>query len=125
MDQRSRSRTTKALLLWLVWQGLVSPSLAMGDPTPGENQVLVFYPKGDCGTGWLDIEVYDRDVRVWLSHAEHPRIATDSCQVEDPGILLQELRVRCADPANRARVSSWRVGAEVFKPVAADKCKKE
>ena len=124
MDQRSRSRTTKALLLCLVLEGLISPSLAMGDPSPGENQVLVFYPKGDCGTGWLDIEVYDRDARVWLSHAEHPRIATDSCQVEDPGILLQELRVRCADPANRARVSSWRVGGEVFKPVAAEKCKK-
>ena len=124
MDQRSRIRTTKALLLWLVLQGFFSASPAMADPILGEDQVLVFYPKGDCGTGWLDIEVYDRDIRAWLSHADHPRIATDSCQVEDPGVLLQELRVRCADPASRARVSSWRIGAEVFKPVAAQKCQK-
>ena len=125
MDQKSRSRTTKALFLWLVWPGLVSAPLAMADPTSGEDQVLVFYPKGNCGTGWLDIEVYDRDARVWLPHAHHPRVATESCQVEDPGILLQELRVRCADPANRARVSTWRVGVEVFKPIAAETCKKE
>ena len=105
--------------------GFSQASLAMADSAVSEEQVRVFYPKGKCETGWIDVEVYARDAGIWLPHPDHPRVATDTCELEDPGILLQEIRVRCADPANRARVSNWRVGAEVFKPLSAEQCPDE
>ncbi len=114
------ARTTRLILC--LFQVFLLTGLASAQTPSAEDRVQVFYPKGSCETGWIDLEVYDRDAQVWLPHPDHPRISVDTCQHEDPGILLQELRVRCADPANRARVSPWRVGAEVFKPVAPERC---
>lgn len=115
--------------LWPLMLGLLLGSVPLQEglaQTPAvEDRVRVFFPKGDCDTGWIDVEVYNRKLRIWEPHAEHSRVELGTCQLEDPGVLLQELRVRCVDPGNRARVSEWRVGAEVFKPVGAEQCESE
>jgi hypothetical protein len=74
--------------------------------------VLVYYPAGDCG-GELELEIYDRVAGAWRPHPDHPRVPTGSCQRELPDQLLNELRVRCADPAGRRPPSDWVVGAEL------------
>jgi hypothetical protein len=74
--------------------------------------VLVYYPRGDCG-GVLEIEVYDRIAGRWAPHPEHPWLPPGACAREEAGTLLNELRVRCADPENSRRPSEWVVGAEV------------
>ena len=122
MDQTVRLRMGFFALFTISCLVLLRPPSAMAEPPSSEDRVRVFYPKGDCETGWIDIEVYDREVETWRGHADHPRVATGTCQFEDPGVLLQEIRVRCVDPQNRARVSAWRVGAEVFAPVNSGTC---
>lgn len=121
-------RKTRCAKWWVVGLalgfGLAQEALSQ-TPTPEEDRVQVFYPKGECETGLIEIEVYNRTTRAWQPHAEHPQIEADTCQREDPGVLLQELRVRCADPEHPARASEWRVGAEVFKPLASSQCKPE
>lgn len=94
-------------------------------PESEPDRVQVFYPKGECETGVIEIEVYDRSTQKWQPHAEHPQIEADSCQVEDPGVLLQELRVRCADPKHPARSSEWLTGVEVFEPLANTRCQSQ
>lgn len=125
MDLTDPFRMGISSILAIACLSFLVPLTGWAESPPVEDRVLVFYPKGDCETGWIDIEVYDRDIQTWRAHAEHARVATGSCQLEDPGILLQEIRVRCADPDNRARVSTWRVGAEVFAPVGAEQCPEE
>lgn len=119
-DWRVR-RTVWPLALGLV-VGFLPLQEGLGQTASPEERVPVFYPKGDCETGWIDVEIYNRDRQIWQAHPEHPRVESATCQLEDPGVLLQELRVRCADPDNRARVSEWRVGVEVFKPLPAEQC---
>jgi hypothetical protein len=74
--------------------------------------VLVYYPAGEC-RGELELELYDRATGAWRPHPEHPRVATGSCHRELPDQLLNELRVRCADPAGKRAPSDWVVGAEL------------
>jgi hypothetical protein len=78
----------------------------------GEVRMLVFYPPGACG-GELEVEVFDRAAHAWLPHPEHPRLAPGACAAELAWRLLNELRVRCADPAGRRLPSPWVVGAEL------------
>lgn len=87
-----------------------------------KDPVQVFYPAGDCATGVIEIELFDRDVRQWAPHPAHPRIMADTCQSEDAGDLLNEIRVRCIDPASPARASGWRLGVQVFEPADAPGC---
>ena len=94
-------------------------------PTSQEDRAQVFYPKGECETGVIELEVYERNTQSWRPHAEHPQIKADTCQWEDPGILLQELRVRCADPEQPARASEWLTGVEVFQPLSSALCQPE
>lgn len=84
--------------------------------------VRVFYPAGECTTGVLELELWNRVVEEWRPHPAHARIMGDTCQVEDAGELLNEIRVRCIDPANPARASQWRTGVQVYEPSDAPGC---
>jgi hypothetical protein len=75
-------------------------------------RVLVYYPAADC-RGELELELYDRVAGVWRPHPDHPRVPTGACLWELPDQLLNELRVRCADPARKRAPSDWVVGAGV------------
>ncbi|MCG8592030.1 MAG: hypothetical protein MJE66_22260 [Proteobacteria bacterium] len=82
----------------------------------------VLYPGGECETGWIEVERYDREIRAWRAHAHHPRVRADACRREDVSSLLNELRVRCIDPSGARPPSPWRVGAELQKPLSRDRC---
>jgi hypothetical protein len=84
--------------------------------------VRVFYPAGDCSTGVLEIELWNRVVEEWRPHPAHARIMADTCQLEDAGDLLNEIRVRCVDPGNPARASDWLTGVQVYEPADAPGC---
>jgi hypothetical protein len=84
--------------------------------------VHVYYPRGDCRGSELDLEVWDRDQRRWRAHPGHARIPLESCQVEDAGILLQEIRSRCVEPEDSQPRPTWVVGLDVFDPQVLETC---
>jgi len=75
-------------------------------------RVRVYYPPGAC-VGELEIELFDRASGAWRAHPEHPRLRPGACAWEEPGGLLNELRVRCVDPIGARGPSEWVVGAEL------------
>lgn len=83
-------------------------------PEEPEDLVEVFYPNGACQSRWIEVETFDRETRVWLPHAHHPHVRGDSCQMEDAGTLLNELRMRCFDPEGVRLPSAWTIGVDVF-----------
>lgn len=96
-------------------------------PAPGggderAERVNVFYPGGACATGWLEVQVFERSEGSWRPHPRHPWLRAGSCAEEDPGVLLNELRVRCADPEGSRAPSRWEVGAELHEGVAPGAC---
>jgi len=95
----------------------------LADAEPG--MVRVFYPRGDCSTGIIEVEIFDRASERWKPHPAHPRVPAGSCQSEDPGVLLHEIRIRCVDPEGTVGPSAWRVGFDVYKPRAAPDCDQE
>jgi hypothetical protein len=83
--------------------------------------VRVFYDGGDCGTEAIEIEVFDRAAAVWITHPDHPRVPVPSCQVEDAGGLLNELRWRCFEPDAGDFPPPWR-NLAVFEPEVLSHC---
>ena len=107
----------------LVAAALLGATWAIGgDRVSAEERVHVFYPRGECETGVIEIEVYDRTSASWQRHATHWRVPADTCQAERAGVLLQEIRYRCVDPASPSRASAWTVGVDVYEGVSADRC---
>ncbi len=101
-------------VLWLLLLGVAASA--------GAESVTVLYPAGDCATGRIDVQVFDRQSRVWGPHPEHPQLATGRCVSEESGVLLNELRIRCIDPSAQRAPSAWVVGAEVFRALDASEC---
>jgi hypothetical protein len=91
----------------------------------GFDPVLVLFSPGACESGNVEIELWSRDFEEWVPHPRHARLATGGCAVEDAGKLLNEIRVRCVDPAGERRASAWRVGANVWHPVENNVCTAE
>jgi hypothetical protein len=83
--------------------------------------VTVFFPRGDCESGVIEVEIYDRDRRLWVAHSI-PRVEAGGCRTEESGLLLNEFRVRCIDPTGRRMPSPWVVGAEVFRTAPSSTC---
>jgi len=99
-----------ALLLWGA-----QPALAGGSLDP----IRVYYEGSSiCDDTALDVEVWNREQERWEPHPVHPRITADTCQVEDAGILLNEVRYRCAGP----EPGPWYVGVDVFRPGVLEAC---
>ena len=88
------------------------PGSELGEPAARTDRALVHYPAGGC-SGVLEIEVFERASESWRPHPAHPRLAPGACVGEPAGGLLNELRVRCADPAGARAPSDWVVGAEL------------
>ena len=88
------------------------PGNELAAPAARTDRALVHYPAGGC-SGVLEIEVFERASESWRPHPAHPRLAPGACVGEPAGGLLNELRVRCADPAGARAPSDWVVGAEL------------
>ncbi len=74
-----------------------------------------------CKTRVIELEVYDRRDGRWEPHIFHPRILSGSCQIEDAGYLMNEIRLRCLEPLGSA-TPSWITGVEVYRPGVIDAC---
>ena len=79
-------------------------------PVADASESKVYYPRGACETGLLEVQVYDHQRRRWTAYPEHPRLQAGSCPSEPTSILANDLRVRCIDPDERRTPSHWVVG---------------
>ena len=87
-----------------------------------QDPVFVYYPRGDCRGERIELEVFDRGTRHWVQHPAHPLVPVESCQVEDAGRLLNELRWRCEEPPETQPPSVFVVGLDVFDPRVMEQC---
>jgi hypothetical protein len=97
------------------------PSLAMAWASTMD-PVFVFYPRDFCSGERIALEVWRRDEQRWVEHPRHPVIPVDSCQLEDAGMLLNEIRWRCLEPGRSDRDQDWSVGVRVFEPGVMQRC---
>ncbi len=95
----------------VIWAG---PALAAGPPVV--DPYIVYHPGEGCESGILEMEVWNRSKSAWQPHPHHSRILAGSCQREDAGGLLNEVRTRCVDssrsrsPAAPDSRPAWKVG---------------
>ncbi len=125
-----RSDTTIALIAIAV--ALCVPAAAQGEgprngarPSRGSvlDPVYVFYPRGACNGDHIELQVWNREHELWLPHADHPRVPIESCQLEDAGALLNEIRWRCVEKRTPgAEPEAWVVGLNVFDPEVMERC---
>jgi len=95
--------------LALAWESTMDP-------------VFVFYPRESCTGERIALEVWKRDEQRWARHPRHPVIPVDSCQLEDAGVLLNEIRWRCLDRGRSDLDSGWSLGVRVFEPSVMQRC---
>ena len=94
---------------------LAGPAFASGE----ENRIQVFYPRAECAGEEIEVDVWDRDYAAWRRHPEHAYVPVETCQEEQAGRLLHELRWRCRD---RDPETTWHVGLDVFNPEISQSC---
>ena len=102
--------------------GFGAPGVASDGPSalrPRIDPIHVFFPRGPCESDHLQLETWDRYSRTWAPHPQHARIPVESCQIEDAGWLLNELRWRCEDVGIH---NPWHVGLDVFDPAITGSC---
>lgn len=87
-----------------------------------DDPIQVYYPRRDCRGDWIELERWDREASQWRRHPAHDRIRVDSCQVEDAGYLLNEIRWRCVEPPESEPPPNWVVGLEIFDPDVMQVC---
>ena len=111
--------------LWLcilsVALGMAQPSRAQDANSWAQDPVLVYYPRGDCRGANIELQVFDRDTSRWRPHPVHPLVPVDTCQLEDAGRLLNELRFRCEEPADTDPPSMF-IEIDVFDPRVMEQC---
>jgi hypothetical protein len=87
-----------------------------------EDPIYVFHPAGECESEWIELELWDREHERWRTHPGHPRVKLGTCQVEDAGTLLNELRWRCVGPSEPPPTAGWVTGIDVFDPERMQRC---
>ena len=115
----SRTRRTRRIFSSspLLFLGLCLPSLAIALP---EDPITVLFDK-ECHSQVLEVQIWSRIEKRWSHHPEHPRILAGSCQVEDAGYLMNEIRVRCLRTDNRS-IEPWIDGIKVYEPGVVNEC---
>ena len=112
-------RPTLALLAWFALLALPGFAMAWGSTM---DPVFVFYPRNFCSGEKIALEVWDRNEQRWAKHPRHPVIPVDSCQLEDAGVLLNEIRWRCLERGHSDWDEGWSVGVRVFENTVMQRC---
>ena len=112
-------RPTLALLAWFALLALPGFAMAWGSTM---DPVFVFYPRNFCSGEQIALEVWDRNEQRWAKHPRHPVIPVDSCQLEDAGVLLNEIRWRCLERGHSDWDEGWSVGVRVFESTVMQRC---
>ena len=73
----------------------------------------LYFPPGACETGWLEVQIFDRAQGGFVPDPQHPRLRVGACARERMDRLLNEVRVRCIDPAGRRPPSAWVSGVDL------------
>lgn len=97
--------------------------------------VYVYYPRAGCRGDEAELELWNRRARSWQPHPGHARVPLESCQLEDAGTLLNEIRWRCVERDGRAAAdpghgadggdgaeAGWVEGVAVFDPHVMERC---
>lgn len=85
-----------------------------------EDPITVLFDKA-CHSQVLEIQIWNRIEKRWSHHPEHPKILAGSCQVEDAGYLMNEIRVRCMRTDDRS-IEPWIDGIKVYEPGVVNEC---
>jgi hypothetical protein len=75
----------------------------------------------DCDSQVLEVELWSRSRAEWIPHDDHALILAGSCQIEDAGYLINEIRMRCVDSELAGR-DAWITGVQVFRPGVVGEC---
>lgn len=85
--------------------------------------VYVYYPRASCRGDEIDLQIFSRREKKWVTHPAHQRIPIESCQLEDAGVLWNELRWRCVEKRVEGEMPpSWVKGLDVFDPEVMEHC---
>jgi von Willebrand factor type A domain len=118
-------RPILALLAGLAWAlGLavcLRAAPAAAEPAV-RDPVQVFYPRNGCLGDRIEIEIWDRSKATWKRHPVHPQVPLETCQTEDAGVLLNEIRWRCIEKPTDRSAPGWVVGLDVFDPAVTESC---
>ena len=104
---------------WLCAAVAVGAALAAGGEVP-RDPIHVYYAGRHCESSALQVETWDRKEKRWRAHPAHPFVPAHSCQLEDAGRLLNELRWRCA-PSEAEPKPAW-YPLPVFDPEVVSRC---
>jgi hypothetical protein len=74
-----------------------------------------------CRSQVLQLEIWDRRNASWKPHPAHALVLSGSCQIEDAGYLINEIRTRCVRMDGRT-YDGWRHGVPVYRPGIVDAC---
>ena len=116
-----RSAETIAWLLGICLWAAAAPVFAAGDPFGPTELAHIYYPRHACVSDHIQVEVWDARADVWNPHPQHPLVPVESCQLEDPGILLNAIRWRCAEE-ELEEDQGWYVGLDIFDPSIVASC---
>jgi hypothetical protein len=118
-QRSSTARPARVVLALLALLALPRPAMAWGSTM---DPVFVFYPRKFCQGERIALEVWNRGEQRWTKHPRHPVIPLESCQLEDAGVLLNEIRWRCLDSGSSERELGWRIGVRVFESAVMQRC---
>jgi len=111
-----------ACLAWALALGALPVAAPVAAEPAAGDPVQVFYPRKGCLGDRIELEVWDRRQALWQRHPVHPQVPLETCQIEDAGILLNEIRWRCIEPPGDHPPPAWVVGLDVFDPEVMERC---
>lgn len=100
---------------------LVLPVHGGSDPFGEPALAHIYYPRNACISEYIEVQVWSPRYDAWFPHSQHPLVPAETCQLEDPGILLNGIRWRCAE-ADLESDQGWYVGLDIFDPAVVSSC---
>jgi hypothetical protein len=107
------------MLLTLVLLAL--PAAGANDPFGEPELAHIYYPRNACESDYVEVQVWNPRDDAWFPHTQHPLVPVETCQLEDPGVLLNAIRWRCAE-AELEEDQGWYVGLDIFDPAIVSSC---